>query len=68
MRIPIVTGTGQRLELDSEDYGRLVLLPVVCGEIDPHLWDLFAEPQDRSAGEPTTRAKTTSASRNPPPM
>ncbi len=44
MKIPVVTGTGERLVLDSEDYGRLVVLPEACSDIDPHLWEMFAEP------------------------
>lgn len=41
MKIPVVTGTGERFEIDSNDYLRLVLLPEVCSEIDPRLWDMF---------------------------
>ena len=47
MKIPVVTGTGQRFELDSDDYGRLVVLPEACGEIDPQLWELFADDLNR---------------------
>lgn len=49
MNIPVVTGTGERLELDTDDYPRLVLLPEACDEIDPRLWDLFAQERDGQA-------------------
>ena len=50
MKVPIVTGTGRRLELDSDDYGRLVLLPEVCDGLDLRLWDLFAEAAGQGLG------------------
>lgn len=53
MKIPVVTGTGQRLDLDTDDYARLVLLPEACDEIDPRLWELFA--QDRAPVSAETR-------------
>ena len=50
MKIPVVTGTGERFDLDSDAYPRLVLLPEACEGIDPRLWELFA---DQSADEPS---------------
>lgn len=57
-RIPIVPGDGRPAWFqDSEDYGRLVVMPEVCEGIDPRLWDLFAveeplatAPIDHAAG------------------
>lgn len=45
MNIPVITGTGRWVDLDSDDYPRLVLLPEMFDEVDPRLWDLFVEPQ-----------------------
>lgn len=41
MKIPVVTGTGRRLELDSVNMDRLIVAEA-CDEIDPRLWGLFA--------------------------
>ena len=43
MKIPVVTGTGERFDLDSDAYPRLVLLPEACEGIDPRLWELFTD-------------------------
>jgi len=40
--VPVVTGTGRRLELDSDGMPRLIVAEA-CDEIDPRLWDLFAQ-------------------------
>lgn len=55
MKIPIVTGTGERFELDSDDYPRIVLAEV-CDETDPRLWELFVEEPVSSADSSSRRA------------
>lgn len=42
MKVPVVTGTGVRLEIDSEQMVDGVL-EEACAGIDPALWDLFVE-------------------------
>ena len=49
MKIPVVTGTGERFDLDTDDYPRLVLLPEVCEGIDSRLWELFTEEPERAS-------------------
>lgn len=46
MNVPVVTGDGRWVELDTDDHPRLVVLPEACEGIDPRLWDLFTEAQD----------------------
>ena len=43
MNVPVVTGDGRCVALDTEDYPRLVLLPEACGDIDPRLWELMVD-------------------------
>ena len=43
VKVPVITGTGQLVDLDTDDYIDLVLLPEACSAISPELWDLFAE-------------------------
>jgi len=43
MNVPVVTGDGRCVALDTEDYPRLVLLPEACGDIDPRLWELMTD-------------------------
>lgn len=57
MKIPVVTGTGERLDLDSDDYPRMVLAEV-CADTDPRMWELFAE----SSGEEPEPEKGSAAS------
>lgn len=41
-KIPVVTGAGQRLELDSDGMPRLIVAEA-CDEIDPQLWMMFVD-------------------------
>lgn len=43
MKVPVTTGTGQRIELDTDDYVRLVTLPDACSGISPELWNMFVD-------------------------
>lgn len=54
MIIPIVTGDGRRINLDSDDYPRAVLAEA-CEGILPELWGLFAAAGDDPA-EPQQEA------------
>lgn len=48
MRVPIITGDGTWVDLDSDDMVQLIV-DEVCEEIDPHLWEMFVEePADES--------------------
>ena len=58
VKIPVVTGDGRRIELDSDDYGRLVVLPEVCSEIDPRLWEMFAQADQKPSATGRTLRKT----------
>jgi hypothetical protein len=42
VKVPVVTGAGRRLELDTEGMDRLVLAEA-CDDMDPRLWGLFPE-------------------------
>ena len=61
MKIPVVTGDGRLINLDSEDYGRLVVMPEACADIPPELWEMFAEPTQSDAKLRATSTATTSA-------
>ena len=43
MKVPVTTGDGRLVELDTDDYPNLVLLPEACEGIDPQLWEMFAD-------------------------
>lgn len=43
MKIPVITGQGRHIDLDSDDYLRLITLPDACSGIAPGLWELFTE-------------------------
>lgn len=66
MKIPVTTGDGRRLVLDSDDYLRLITLPDACSGIAPELWGMFAEempPQRRQVQvSPTVRRDTSTSS------
>lgn len=46
VKIPVVTGDGRRLELDSDGMPRLIVAEA-CDEIDPRLWELFADQDEK---------------------
>lgn len=46
MMVPVISGTGEWIPLDTDDMPRLTTAEVLtkaCEDIDSRLWDLFAE-------------------------
>lgn len=49
MQVPVITGDGTWVNLDSDDMARLIVAEA-CDAIDPHLWEWLTEeePADKS--------------------
>lgn len=59
--IPVITGTGRRLEMDSDDWPRRHLAEA-CESIDPRLWDLFADYRTVPPSTPARRLASSTPS------